>query len=382
MRVPIAFILVGNLCSGCGPDLNAVAIGACKPAASNQDADQDGFTISEGDCNDCAATINPGSFDFPGNSLDEDCSGKSDDWVVDCDSNLELDGWEPLDAAKSLGLCNVAAEREAGLLRANFMRADGSRFIQTIGRGILPHFGPNVSPRAGARMLALSSGAARNPEDPNYYPRSSNDTFGDSVATPAGYPMLAPACAATGQSDVGQPLGLDSSGLELVLRVPSNARALSFDFNFYTFDYPKRVCSRAADQFVVLVDPPPSGAHAGNVAFDAEGAPMSVNNQLIRACDAASRSHIPVSLAAPHFSCPLGTNSLTGTGYEVSAESGPHAATGWLVTRIPVAPNQELRIRFLIWDAEDFDYDSLVLLDRLTWHATESTPVPVTTPVE
>ena len=48
--------------------------------------------------------------------------------------------------------------------RGNWLRAD-----------FLARFGPNVNVRRGERMLALSSGAARQPTDPGYLPPSGYD---------------------------------------------------------------------------------------------------------------------------------------------------------------------------------------------------------------
>jgi hypothetical protein len=40
------------------------------------DADGDGFSIDDGDCNDFDADIHPGAFDVPGNIIDENCNGE------------------------------------------------------------------------------------------------------------------------------------------------------------------------------------------------------------------------------------------------------------------------------------------------------------------
>jgi hypothetical protein len=326
----------------------------------NEDYDRDGFTAAE-DCNDCNRDINPGAYDFPGDHVDDDCSGTADDEELACDEDLSVDSDDAWDAAKALGVCRKPGERGRsdrawGLVDARFVKPDGTELPEPLSHGLLTEFGVNT-PRDGATMLALSSGSARAPEQAGYH-----DILGFKKGyqsgAPEGYPKEAPACPGIIS---GKPF--DGAALELELSVPTNVAFLEIDENFFTLEFPGYVCSKYNDFFVVDFDPPVSTYPDGNVAFDAKGNPISVNNALLQVCE-------PQEAGGKDYECPLGPESLAGTGFdEVSDEfsSAPHAATGWLRSRAPVEPGTKLRVRFAIWDSADGNLDSTVLLDRLRW---------------
>src|SRR2546423_811886 len=64
--------------------------GGCS-SGPDEDRDQDGYTVAQGDCNDCDNRVNPGAYDVAGNHVDEDCSGTADDEPAGCDTGLPLD---------------------------------------------------------------------------------------------------------------------------------------------------------------------------------------------------------------------------------------------------------------------------------------------------
>jgi hypothetical protein len=281
-------------------------------------------------------------------------------FTVACEQGSDLAAFEPAQAAQAMDVCQ-------GLVSARYAQADGSDPLQTIGHGLLTHFGARVTPRRGSSLLALSTGAARNSDDEFAF-SPVGDTSGPTSGSPVGFPIWPEACRPFVQATPSlDPFVYDSSALELVLRVPTNARSLSFDFDFFASDFPTRTCSPSSDVFAVLVDPPPAGAQGFNVALDAQGDPISVSSELLQVCEPQDDAQ------GVARSCPLGASELEGTYY---AEA---AATGWLRTRLPVEPDTEISLFFAIWDADDFDYDSLVLLDRFTW-STEPVAAPSTSP--
>ena len=349
----------------------------CSVADSNVDNDGDGFTGAEGDCNDCSAQMNPGAYDFFGNGADEDCNGVADDEPFGCESGLALDGNNPADAAKAIGLCRFTTEQERtwGVISAAYVFADGSTSSgepdnlygtcmgdggwgsppNPLSHGVLTSFGSNVVPQDEEAMLVLSSGVARagvNGDSPSAAYMCTKS------ATPPGFPTPSTA-ACPGQSIDDTPVANDPMALELRIRAPTNAKSLSFDFDFYTYEYPVYICTEYNDFFVALLDSQHPNTPANkNISFDSQGNPVSVNNGFLEVCE-------PGSHGGKTFSCPLGTGELSGTGFE------EHAATGWLQTTTAIVPGEVFTIRFAIWDMGDEILDSTVLIDNFKWDVEE-----------
>ena len=319
-----------------------------------EDGDGDGFTKADGDCNDCDANVNPGAIeviDMEPDEMgvipepaDEDCDGMVDNVEPSCDGAIAIDEADPITAAGAMGLCHVAEDaNDYGIVSANWVRADGTVYAPVQPNyGAQMNFGPNVAPLEGLQMLVLSSGHARLPGQVGSCNSLTCYTSGAGTA-PAGFPQDVPGCA--GSSSIN-----DDIALEVTLRAPTNATGYSFNFSFYSFEYPEWVCTSFNDQFIALVDPPPEGAINGNISFDAMTNPVSVNIAFFDVC----------------AGCPLGTGELSGTGFDTWNDAG---ATSWLVTTAPVTGGQEVTIRFAIWDTGDAAYDSTVLIDNFQWIA-------------
>lgn len=360
----------------------------------DDDNDLDGFTPSQGDCNDCDPNVNPAAVEVltamsggggtgggAAAPADEDCDGKIDDEDEDllpCDDNLAVDAG-PMDGARAIDLCKQAAGvKDWGVLEAHWVMADGSpppagNVNFELGHGILSGFGPNVNVQRGARMLGVSSGSARQPTDPGY--QSVNGfSKGYSCTHPQGFPKESPTCgvAVTGGC-------YDSTGLELLVRAPSNAHGFSFNFNFFTFEWPGYVCSTFNDFFTALLMPFPAGQTDGNITFDNLGNPVSVNNAFVEVCGCAGGP--PCTAGGKTFDCSLGTSGLIGTGFGSDLAFGQdHGSTSWLVTQAPVDPGSVFTIRFVAYDSGDGVLDSTSLVDNFQWLAEPGTQVG-TTPI-
>src|SRR5690606_5184427 len=102
--------------------------------------------------------------------------------------------------------------------------------------------------------------------------------------------------------------------------------------------------------------PPPMGSINGNISFDANTNPVSVNIALFDHCTG----------------CPAGPAFMVGTGYNEWNDAG---ATGWLVTTAPIGAGETFTIRYAIWDTGDTAFDSAVVIDNFRWTAEPGTTV-------
>jgi hypothetical protein len=341
----------------------------CDFSDPNDDGDGDGWTDAEGDCNDCTPQMNPGALDYPGNDIDDDCNGTADDDPTACDDALAIDSADPLDGARAMDLCKMAQGKSYGVVSAEYITVDGAtKNPDPLGHGILTGFGPLVTPQEGAKMFAVSSGTARQPSDPGYQNPQGYDKMYTSGAAP-GFPKESPACPGviTGQAH-------DSIALRLRIRTPTNAKSFSFNVNMYTWEYPVFICTTYNDFVTAILTPTPPGQSDGNISFDTQGNPLSVNNAFLQVCACPNAAPPPCNVGGKTFDCSLGASELNGTGFE------EHAATGWLVTTSPIqTPGEEITIEFGAWDSGDGILDTTGLFDNFKW-SVEDTPT-ATTPV-
>jgi len=348
--------------------------------APDQDGDGDGWTGAEGDCNDCDSNVNPGAVDTATTAdggvamADNDCSGAYNP-PQPCDQSVAIDSQDPYDGAKSVELCQKAQaspaskkDKKWGVLDAKWVLPDGSSISQVdptyyhLGHGMLHAFGPNVHVQAGGRMLGLSSGSARGPNDPGYQDVGGFDK-GYTSNSPAGFPKESPACPGT---ITGEPH--DGAALELTIRTPTNATGFTFDFNFFTYEWPNYVCSQYNDFFVALLTPKPANQPDGNISFDKQGNPVSVNNAFVEVCGCPGFGP-PCVAGGKTFTCSLGDSTLMGTGFGPDTGFEDHASTSWLVTKAPVKGGDNITIRWTVYDSGDGVLDTTTLIDDWQWIA-------------
>jgi hypothetical protein len=196
---------------------------------------------------------------------------------------------------------------------------------------------------------------------------------------PAGFPKSAAGCPMGTEVD-------DVIDVKLTIKVPANAKGVTFDFDFYSGEWPDFVCSPFNDSFIAYLRS--SAFNAGNpdnVSFDSSGNPISVNNGFFGVCTPNTPTGCEGGGSTNATSvCSLGPGQLAGTGFEdqgtwCTQESAGGGATGWLTSKAPVKAGETISLELIIWDTGDYNYDSSVLVDNLSWQPEEMT-VPVTAP--
>ena len=370
------------------------------------DADGDGWTPNQGDCCDtvdiCVAPelVNPGAFEYLGNGVNDDCDDTTVDNapVADCSPAALATPTSAMDLVHAMDLCQTTtenpplAQKKWGVISASLLLANESTALSAgnnVQTGVLANYGTNVSPKRGNTMASLSSGTARDPGDAGYvHPQNGaspgqngNYNANTQVGAPAVFlaahggsfpsPPSCPACSGPACNQA-----YDSAVLKARIRVPTNAQSFSYAVKFYSSEFPEYLCQAYNDFFVTLLtsswvpdpnaNPPEVPLPADhNIAVDAQGGQLSVNNGFFQVC-------FP-PLGSPPGTCPSGTLELIGTGmggWGSNLTDG--GATEWLTNTAPVVPGETMEIEFAVWDAGDHNVDSLVLLDRFRWSLTPS----------
>lgn len=326
---------------------------------AGNDYDQDG-TPYPNDCNDEEPLVGPLALEVDGDSVDNNCNGETDEALPPCDATLNPS--IGVDFAKAMGMC--AQVTSAGFLKGN-----------AIARSIRAKFGTQWSPKEGAKMVLISTGQAVDRADsPSYMPEPGH-IFGAAEA----HPLYSPPPQGCGLNDPSTTAN-DLSEFRVTLKVPQNAKSFSYQFNFFSAEYPEYVCTEFNDRFIAILESSgldPTKLPAGqcksgtsrptcNISYDAKANPMTVNSGFFDVCQSDS---------SINNVCTQPTSLLDKTGYEVQDPDGQAGklsggATGWLTTKAPVKPGEEITLRFIIFDEGDQKLDSAVLLDNFKWEAT------------
>lgn len=353
--------------------------------ADSIDHDGDGYSYAQGDCKDCDPTINPGAYDFPGDGLDQDCSGTPDDEVASCDTGLPFSTSNPDNYAKAMELCRFTSQNATGaaktwgVISAKLVQADGvTPCSNSRQRAITPQFGGGNFPKGGASMAVYSSGTARDTNDPGYVNPSgqyASYNANTHVSPPSGFPKNAAGCPNGSAAN-------DSCGLKVTIRAPTNAKSFSYAFDFFSSEYPEWVCTAFNDTFVALYDGALNPFADKNISFDANNNPVSVNVGFFNIPgNPTTTSHPLLNGTGFSGSC---FNNYGGASYTAKGSCG--GSTGWLVTSAPVKPGEEITLHYSIWDTGDHVWDSTTLLDNFQWSpntsniSTTPTPPPPTPP--
>lgn len=360
-------------CDDADPSVHPLAAEICVDGIDNNcngyvddqepDLDGDGFgpcDLPVGDCNEGDPMIGPGSVEDLTDGVDNDCDGLVDgddtnDFACDCQAT---EPGEPIEhqILRALGLCNQSVVLNASL-NGNAVAYGAYESWGALHPRTAAQF-PAVEglPEQNCQFVILSTGPART-DDPQDGP--------DSDLGISGVPDPAPAAGQDGA------VITDLTQLVLQIRVPPNVTGFSFDFIFFSAEYPEYVCTEYNDTFYALVegDPALGSGQRTNISFDSAGHEVTVNNAFFE------------------YQIPPWSIDISGTGYEVAdswaawtvmPEAGctlpSYAApqyrgsmSGWLRTTSPLTPGETVTLTFSIHDEGDHVLDSAVVLDNFQW---------------
>ncbi len=248
------------------------------------------------------------------------------------------------------------------------------------GIGVRTSFGANVvfNPREGASYAVIGSGKVIEldiqtpPGDPDLSPTNCNDDLGP---YDKGQTLPAPIMTNNVGGDCTQNMGLLGTGdcsntiqgqfnqggsandyteLRFTAQVPQDVTSFSYDFAFFTTEWPAYAGSSFNDMYIGWLT---SELWTGNISFDQNGNPISLNAGFLAYQDNGAN--------LPEF---------TGTCMR------QHAGTKWLQSTTGVVPGETITVVFAIFDLSDSILDSYAFLDNFQWGC-EPSGQPSTEPI-
>jgi hypothetical protein len=306
--------------------------------------------------------------------------GSADTDGIECGEGMECDDecvelehmpcdMGTTDLFKAMGL-NCAGEATVTTSAAGSLQAMGVR----------TRFGTTAEwePREGSAYAVIGSGFVTDLDmetpggDPNIHPTHCNDelgtlTPGAMLPAPLRVNDVAGDCTTDpnllGTGDCSNTISgqfsqggsaFDYTEVRVEGQVPPSSNSLSYDFAFFSTEYPFYYGSEYNDMYVGWLE---SESWTGNISFDMAGEPISLNAGFLDFRDDAGN--------VPEFA---------GTCMR------QHAGTKWLNTTAPVTPGEQITLVLAIFDLSDPILDSYVFLDNFHWGC-EGTDRPQTMPV-
>jgi hypothetical protein len=153
----------------------------------------------------------------------------------------------------------------------------------------------------------------------------------------------------------------DYTELKFTTVVPTTVNSLSYDLAFFSIEYPDYYQSQFNDMYIGWLE---SEAWTGNISFDTQGNPISLNAGFLDYKDSCAPGDTNCG-SAP---------ALHGTCMET------HAGTKWLTSTAGVKPGEQITVLFAIFDQGDGVLDSYVFLDNFQWGCEGDLP-PQTVPI-
>ena len=369
-----ALVVVG--CGGTHVSPFDTDSGTGNDAGVGNDASGCPFCGVDGGNSDGAPTCdpNPANYDIPGNGCDDDGDGIIDNPQGTCDTGLPTTSPSATQFSKAIGICPGKGDTW-GVTSATYTQGVGSTAAPMAQQyGDVATFGTNVPARQGSVLGILSSGVAAAMDCGDGQDKGNVCSNTGPGSPPTGYPKAATGCPISNVAN-------DVVDVVLKIQVPANAKGFTFDFNFYSGEWPEWVCTEFNDSFVAWLTSTAWMGKAGdfNISFDAKNNPVSVNNAFFETCTSnaptgccSTTTAMGCGSPTATASCINGPGQLAGTGFEDNGTycqnpSTGGGSTGWLTTKAPAKPGEVITLQFIIWDTGDPNWDSSVLLDNFKW---------------
>lgn len=362
--------------------------GTTTSASGETDSSADGSSSSGGQDTDSGAdTSSGGGSDESGSSTggsEGSSSGGADSGndggkIDICEAPGDLTPCDSPDnnptAFQAMGLgCEGGPNQVIPIINPIFQANDGNtwRIAQQFGSHIGMDGLPTWRPREGETMLVVSTGPLQ-PLDANGALIETGDPLGDNTSNPFGSPLPAPMSAVPGSAggaggtpfvncdlvnDCSDSLidqwnlgGGDANDLlwfQFETPVPSGTYGFSFDFAYFSEEFPEWVDTTFNDMFVAWSN---SESYTGNLCF--------VNDE---PCTVTALWPAAYQAGAPE---------LSGTQFTSDA------ATGWYQANGTAVPGELLQLTFAVFDMGDTAFDTTVLVDNFRWDCEGCTPSEV-----
>ena len=339
------------------------------PDGEDEGDDEDGDETGTGGDTEGGSDGGPGGsglkFDLP----EPGGTGGEDDCGTECDCTIP--DHVPCDAGTADVFHAIGIGCPGELQVTTSSSGPGGAF------GIRSSFGSTntFNPTEGTSYAVLGSGLVSDLDavtpggDSNAFPTHCNDDLGaydpgGSLPTPLRTNNVGGDCTADptliGTGDCSNTIqGQFSQGggandyveLRFELDVPEDVVSFSYDFAFFSTEYPYYYGSEYNDMYVGWLE---SELWTGNVSFDGMGNPISLNAGFLDFRDDAG--NLP---------------ELAGTCMR------QHAGTDWLTTTAGVSPGEHITVAFAIFDLSDSILDSYVFLDNWQWGCEPGPPTTV-----
>jgi hypothetical protein len=157
----------------------------------------------------------------------------------------------------------------------------------------------------------------------------------------------------------------DYTELRFTAQVPNTVNSISYNLAFFSYEYPVYYLSQFNDMYIGWLE---SEVWTGNISFDLNGNPISLNAGFLDYRDAAAAND------------PMCAGGCTAPELHNTCMQG-HAGTKWLSTTAGVMPGETITVVFAVFDVSDSILDSYVFLDNFAWGCDGDAP-PSTTPIE